>query len=134
MDCNEIDKRLEALRQTADLLRRQIVDDEAILEIYRQSKKPAGKRQAIKLKSYTGEDITLDPSEFIDHANDIAIRAGSEEIRQMVREGFLWVEWYLLWALPNRALGGYFFSVCVFDAADLPAMAWAHNVSQYLRW
>ena len=88
MDCNEIDKRLEALRQTADLLRRQIVDDEAILEIAKQANKPAGKRQAIKLKSYTGDDITLDPSEFIDHANDIAIRAGSEEIRQMVREGF----------------------------------------------
>lgn len=88
MDCNEIDARLRDLERTADLLRRQIIDEEAILELSKQFDQPTRKQKAVKLKTYSGETITVEPTEFIKHANDIAIRTGSDEIRQMVREGF----------------------------------------------
>lgn len=89
MDCSDIDAQLRTLEEAKELLERDITDSEALLELNKEFKRATAKGKPKTITTYTGDKIELAPGEWIKRAEDLAIRAGSAEIREMVLQGFM---------------------------------------------
>jgi len=82
--CNDIGQRIEQLnKQLADLEL-----EEAVSRAKAEILRPKRKQKPIVLRAMTGEQVGVDPSEFLDRVEADAIAMGNETIRSMVSAGF----------------------------------------------